>query len=335
MTQRVIAMVLEQAGGPLQRRALPLPVPAANQVLIEVAACGVCRTDLHLLDGELPDIRYPRIPGHQVVGRVLTSGRAVQGLVAGSRVGLPWLGHTCGHCGYCLEGRENLCDAALFTGYQLDGGYATHCLAEADYVFPLPEGYGDLEVAPLLCAGLIGYRALRLCGEPKRLGLYGFGAAAHVIAQLARWQGREVYAYTRPGDVAAQGFARELGAVWAGGSDERAPVALDAAIIFAADGALVPIALQAVRKGGRVVCGGIHMSEIPAFPYAWLWGERQLLSVANLTRDDAREFLALAPQVPVRTQVQVYPLEAANQALADLRAGRLLGAAVLDCKRPG
>ncbi|TAJ51577.1 MAG: zinc-binding alcohol dehydrogenase family protein [Nevskiaceae bacterium] len=328
-------MVLEQAGGPLQRRSLPLPVPAANQVLIEVTACGVCRTDLHLLDGELPEIRYPRIPGHQVVGRVLTSGRAVQGLVAGSRVGLPWLGHTCGHCGYCLEGRENLCDAALFTGYQLDGGYATHCLAEADYVFPLPEGYGDLEVAPLLCGGLIGYRALRLCGEPKRLGLYGFGAAAHVIAQLARWQGREVYAYTRPGDVAAQGFARELGAVWAGGSDERAPVTLDAAIIFAADGALVPIALQAVRKGGRVVCGGIHMSEIPAFPYAWLWGERQLLSVANLTRDDAREFLALAPQVPVRTQVQVYPLEAANQALADLRAGRLLGAAVLDCKRPG
>lgn len=335
MTPTVIAMVLEQPGGPLHRRELPLPTPAANQVLIEVAACGVCRTDLHLLDGELPDIRYPRIPGHQVVGRVLASGRAVQGLVAGSRVGLPWLGHTCGHCGYCLEGRENLCDAALFTGYQLDGGYATHCLAEADYVFPLPEGYGDLEVAPLLCGGLIGYRALRLCGEPKRLGLYGFGAAAHVIAQLARWQGREVYAYTRPGDVAAQDFARELGAVWAGGSDERAPVALDAAIIFAADGALVPIALQAVHKGGRVVCGGIHMSEIPAFPYAWLWGERQLLSVANLTRDDAREFLALAPQVPVRTQVQVYPLEAAHQALADLRAGRLLGAAVLDCRRPG
>lgn len=335
MTPTVIAMVLEQPGGPLQRRVLPLPTPAADQVLIEVAACGVCRTDLHLLDGELPEIHYPRIPGHQVVGRVLAAGHAVQGLVAGSRVGLPWLGHTCGHCGYCREGRENLCDAALFTGYQLDGGYATHCLAEADYVFPLPEGYGDLEVAPLLCAGLIGYRALRLCGEPKRLGLYGFGAAAHVIAQVARWQGREVYAYTRPGDVAAQGFARELGAVWAGGSDQRAPVALDAAIIFAADGALVPLALQAVRKGGRVVCGGIHMSEIPAFPYAWLWGERQLLSVANLTRDDAREFLALAPQVPIRTQVQVYPLEQANQALADLRAGRLLGAAVLDCKHPG
>jgi propanol-preferring alcohol dehydrogenase len=335
MTQTVIAMVLEQPGGPLQRRELPLPVPSAQQVLIEVAACGVCRTDLHLLDGELPAIHTPRIPGHQVVGRVLARGEAVSHLLPGQRVGLPWLGHTCGHCGYCLEGRENLCDTALFTGYQLDGGYATHCLAEADYVFPLPEGYGDLEVAPLLCGGLIGYRALRLCGEPRRLGLYGFGAAAHVIAQLARWQGREVYAYTRPGDVAAQGFARELGAVWAGGSDQRAPVALDAAIIFAADGGLVPIALQAVRKGGRVVCGGIHMSEIPAFPYAWLWGERQLLSVANLTRDDAREFLALAPQVPIRTQVQVYPLEAANQALADLRAGRLLGAAVLDCRRPG
>ena len=332
MARTAIAMVLEQAGGPLQGRALPLPVPAANQVLIEVAACGVCRTDLHLLDGELPDIHYPRIPGHQVVGRVLACGEAVGHLAPGRRVGLPWLGHTCGHCGYCREGRENLCDAALFTGYQLDGGYATHCLAEADYVFPLPDGYGDLEVAPLLCAGLIGYRALRLCGEPRRLGLYGFGAAAHVIAQVARWQGREVYAYTRPGDVAAQGFARELGAVWAGGSDQRAPVALDAAIIFAADGARVPLALQAVRKGGRVVCGGIHMSEIPAFPYAWLWGERQLLSVANLTRDDAREFLALAPRVPVRTQVQVYPLEQANQALADLRDGRLLGAAVLDCR---
>lgn len=329
MRQTAVAMVLEQPGGPLQRRELPLPPPAANQVLIEVAACGVCRTDLHLLDGELPDLHYPRIPGHQVVGRVRACGTAVRGLAPGNRVGLPWLGHTCGHCGYCREGRENLCDAALFTGYQLDGGYATHCLAEADYVLPLPEGYGDLEVAPLLCAGLIGYRALRLCGEPGRLGLYGFGAAAHVIAQLARWQGREVYAYTRPGDVAAQGFARELGAVWAGGSDQRAPAALDAAILFAADGALVPLALQAVRKGGRVVCGGIHMSEIPAFPYAWLWGERQLLSVANLTRDDAREFLALAPQVPIRTRVQVYPLEQANQALADLRAGRLLGAAVL------
>lgn len=329
MPQTVVAMVLEQPGGPLHRRELPLPTPAADQVLIEVAACGVCRTDLHLLDGELPAIHYPRVPGHQVVGRVLASGRAVQGLVAGSRVGLPWLGHTCGHCGYCLEGRENLCDAALFTGYQLDGGYATHCLAEADYVFPLPEGYGDLEVAPLLCGGLIGYRALRLCGEPKRLGLYGFGAAAHVIAQLARWQGREVYAYTRPGDVAAQGFARELGAVWAGGSDERAPVALDAAIIFAADGALVPLALQALRKGGRVVCGGIHMSDIPAFPYDRLWGERSVHSVANLTREDARTFFAVVPQAGLVTHTRTYALTRANEAVADHRSGALRGAAVL------
>lgn len=324
------AMVLERQGGPLvlQRRVVPAPGP--GEVLIELAACGVCRTDLHLLDGELPGMTYPRVPGHQGVGRVAATGPGVTQIKEGHRVGLPWLGGTCGHCDYCASGRENLCDAAQFTGYRRDGGYATHCLARADFVLPLPDAFGDLEAAPLLCAGLIGWRCLRQCGDDAlRIGLYGFGAAAHVVAQVARWQRREVLAFTRPGDGAAQAFARELGAAWAGGSDESPPRALDAAIIFAADGALVPAALAAVRKGGVVVCGGIHMSDIPAFPYARLWGERRLQSVANLTRQDGRDFLAIAPRVPVRTRVTAYRLEDANAALADLRAGRLTGAAVL------
>lgn len=329
------AMVLEQAGRPLRLRERVMPEPAAGQVMIEVSACGVCRTDLHLIDAELPGIRYPIVPGHQVVGRIVERGEDVHTLALGQRVGLPWLGQTCGHCSYCRHGQENLCDAARFTGYTLDGGYATHCLADAGFVLPLPEtetdreGSDDLAIAPLLCAGLIGYRAYCFCGDAERIGFYGFGAAAHLIAQVAVWQGRHVYAFTRQGDAAAQALARELGAVWAGGSDEAPPQALDAAIIFAAAGELVPAALAAIRKGGRVVCGGIHMSDIPAFPYSLLWGERSIMSVANLTRQDAHEFLQLAPQVPVRAHTQVYALEQANQALEDLRAGRIHGAAVL------
>ncbi len=321
-------MVLEQPHGPLLLRGRPIPVARAGEVVIEVSACGVCRTDLHLLDAELPDIQYPIVPGHQVVGRVLFAGAQVA-LQPGQRVGLPWLGSTCGHCAYCDSGQENLCDAARFTGYQINGGYATHCLADARFVFPLPEDFADLEAAPLLCAGLIGYRSLRLCGDARCIGLYGFGAAAHLIAQLAVWQGRTVMAFTRPGDLRTQDFARSLGAAWAGASDQAPPQPLDAAIIFASAGELVPAALRAVRKGGTVVCGGIHMSDIPSFAYSILWGERCLRSVANLTRRDAQEFLELAPQVPLRSQVSVYPLEQANEALADLRAGRLQGAAVL------
>lgn len=322
-------MVLERPGEPLVLRRRAIPVVQAGQVLIEVTACGVCRTDLHLLDAELPDIHYPVVPGHQVVGRLLFAGSGVDGLSSGQRVGVPWLGSTCGHCGYCDSGQENLCDEARFTGYQIDGGYATHCVADARFVFPLPDGYSDLEVAPLLCAGLIGYRSLRLCGDAKSIGFYGFGAAAHILTQVAAVQSRKIFAFTRPGDAAAQAFAMSLGAAWAGSSDQAPPQLLDAAIIFAAAGELVPTALRAVRKGGTVVCGGIHMSDIPAFPYSILWGERCVRSVANLTRADAREFLALAPKVPVRTQVSAYPLEQANQALNDLRAGRLQGAAVL------
>jgi propanol-preferring alcohol dehydrogenase len=310
-------------------RERPIPQPGPQQVLLQVAACGVCRTDLHLLDAELPDIPYPIVPGHQIVARVRALGAGVEGLDIGQRVGVPWLGWTCGHCEFCTHAQENLCDTARFTGYQLDGGYASHCVADSRYVFPLPDGYDDLAVAPLLCAGLIGYRSLRLCGDARRIGFYGFGAAAHVIAQIARWQGREIYAFTRRGDTAAQAFAKTLGACWAGASDEAPPALLDAAIIFAAAGELVPAALRAVRKGGAVICGGIHMSDIPSFPYSILWGERRVQSVANLTRQDASEFLALAPRVPVHTQVHAYPLERASEALADLRAGRLTGAAVL------
>ena len=327
------AMVLDAANTPLRLAELPIPVPDAQQVLIEVAACGVCRTDLHVLDGELAQPKLPLILGHEIVGRVVQLGSKVEGFAIGDRVGVPWLGHTDGTCRYCLSGEENLCDRPLFTGYQIDGGYADYTVADARYVFKIPEGYSDAEAAPLLCAGLIGYRSLKMAGEAlaggKRLGIYGFGAAAHIVAQVARYQGREIYAFTRPGDTSAQDFARGLGAVWAGGSDEMPPEALDAAIIFAPVGALIPAALRAVRKGGVVMCGGIHMSDIPSFPYDLLWGERSVRSVANLTREDAREFLALAPQVPVKTMVEAIPLAQANEALERLRNGELTGAAVL------
>ncbi len=323
------AMILERAGTPLRLIERAAPVPGPGQVLVEVAACGVCRTDLHVVDGELAEPKLPLVPGHEIVGRVAALGEGGAALRLGQRVGVPWLGWSCGVCRYCASGRENLCDRARFTGYSLDGGYADHALADARYVFPLPDGYGDAEAAPLLCAGLIGYRTLAMAGAAERLGIYGFGAAAHIVAQVARHQGRRVFAFARPGDRAAQEFALAQGAVWAGASDQAPPEELDAALIFAPVGALVPAALKAVAKGGVVVAGGIHMSAIPSFPYELLWGERTLRSVANLTRRDAVEFLALAPRVPVRTTVQTYPLAAANQALADLRAGRLQGAAVL------
>jgi propanol-preferring alcohol dehydrogenase len=323
------AMVLEQARSPLALREAAAPVPGPGEVLVEVAACGVCRTDLHVVDGELPHPKLPVVPGHEIVGQVAALGAGVAGLRLRQRVGVPWLGWTCGVCPYCRAGRENLCDRPLFTGYTRDGGYATHAVADANYCFPLPEDCDAGALAPLLCAGLIGWRSYRMAGEGRALGLYGFGAAAHILAQVAAWQGRRVHAFTRAGDTAAQAFARSLGAVWAGGSDEMPPEPLDAAIIFAPVGALVPAALKAVKKGGRVVCGGIHMSDIPSFPYGLLWEERELCSVANLTREDAREFLALAPQAGVRTEVRRYPLAEANVALADLREGRLQGAAVL------
>ena len=323
------AMVLDRPGLPLKPAELEVPEPGAGQILIKVAACGVCRTDLHIFDGELPHPKLPLVLGHEIVGHVEALGPGVEEFSVGDRVGVPWLGWTDGTCRYCRRGEENLCDHPRFTGYQIDGGYAGYTVADARYCFKLPEAYSDAEAAPLLCAGLIGYRSLKLAGDPKRLGIYGFGAAAHIVAQVARAQGREVYAFTRPGDLAAQNFARSLGAVWASGSDEKPPEALDAAIIFAPVGALVPIALKAVRKGGVVVCGGIHMSDIPSFPYDILWEERVLRSVANLTRADAREFLALAPKVPVKTSVHPMKLQAANEALERLRKGELTGAAVL------
>jgi propanol-preferring alcohol dehydrogenase len=323
------AMVLKQVGTPLEWTELADPQPGAGEIRVKVGACGVCRTDLHVVDGELPEPRVPIIPGHEVVGRIDALGTGVEGLRLGERVGLPWLGHTCGVCPYCLLGQENLCDHPVFTGYTRHGGFATAAIADARFAFPLGEAGSDEALAPLLCAGLIGWRSLVLAGKGRRLGLYGFGAAAHILAQVARWQGREVYAFTRPGDAPSQAFARELGAVWAGGSDELPPEPLDAAIIFAAVGALVPAALKAVRKGGRVVCAGIHMSDIPSFPYGLLWEERQLLSVANLTRQDGVEFLGLAPAIGIVTRTTGYPLRQANQALADLRAGRFEGAAVL------
>jgi alcohol dehydrogenase, propanol-preferring len=323
------AMVLERPGTPLIERDRPVPTPGAGEILVEVAACGVCRTDLHVVDGELVDPKLPIVPGHEIVGRVAAIGADVGSLAPGDRVGVPWLGHTCGVCPYCRSGRENLCDAPLFTGYTRDGGYATHAIAAARFSFPLPYASDDAETAPLLCAGLIGWRSYRMAGEGRSLGLYGFGAAAHILAQVAAWQGRRVYAFTRAGDTAARDLAKSLGAVWAGGSEEEPPDPLDAAIIFAPVGALVPLALKAVKKGGRVVCGGIHMSDIPSFPYRDLWEERQIVSVANLTREDAREFLVLAPQAGVKTTVQRYPLAQANAALADLRGGRIQGAAVL------
>ena len=328
------AMVLERPGQPLVMRERDVPQPGTGEIVIAVSACGVCRTDLHVVDGELPDPRLPLVPGHEIVGRVAALGRGVTGLMAGDRVGVPWLGATDGVCRYCLEGRENLCDAPVFTGYTRNGGYATHTVADARFCFPLPAGLDDASAAPLLCAGLIGWRSYRIAGpDVAALGIYGFGAAAHILAQVAVWQGRRVHAFTRPGDVAAQAFARRLGACWAGGSGDTPPEPLDAAVIFAPVGALVPQALRAVRKGGRVVCGGIHMSDIPSFPYHILWEERQVVSVANLTRADAREFLAIAPMSGVKTEVTRYPLEEANEALADLREGRLQGAAVL-CPAP-
>ncbi|MBI5615703.1 MAG: zinc-dependent alcohol dehydrogenase family protein [Gammaproteobacteria bacterium] len=326
------AMRLEAAHQPLVARDLPLPACGPGEVLVEVLACGVCRTDLHLADGELAAGTLPVTPGHEIVGRIVACGARVEGFTTGQRVGIPWLGWTCGQCRYCTSGRENLCDRARFTGCHLDGGYARFALADARYCFAIPGAYSDAEAAPLLCAGLIGYRSLKQAGDARRLGIMGFGAAAHIVAQVARFEGREVYAFTRPGDVAAQTFARRLGACWAGGSDERPPAELDAVILFAPAGPLVPAALALLAKGGTVVCGGIHMSDIPSFPYSLLWGERRVVSVANLTRDDAREFLALAPRVPVRTVVVRYALTDANRALADLRAGRLTGAAVLDCR---
>ena len=323
------AMVLDAPHTPLVMRERPLPQPGAGGILVAVAACGVCRTDLHVVDGELEHPKLPIVPGHEIVGRVAAMGAGVSGFAIGERVGVPWLGATCGVCPYCRSGAENLCDAPVFTGYTRDGGYATHALADARFCFPLGEAGDDAEIAPWLCAGLIGWRSYRMAGDGKTLGLYGFGAAAHILAQVAIWQGRRVFAFTRNGDSAAQAFARSLGAVWAGGSDEAPPEPLDAAIIFAPVGALVPAALKAVRKGGRVVCGGIHMSDIPSFPYALLWEERHVMSVANLTRADAHEFLKIAPQAGVSCEVTRYPLAHANEVLSDLRDGRLQGAAVL------
>lgn len=328
-----MAMVLERSGEPLQARELPLAEPGPHEVRIRVHSCAVCRTDLHIVDGELPAPRLPLVPGHEIVGTVEAIGADVTRWAVGDRIGVPWLGRTCGTCEHCTHGRENLCDEARFTGFDLDGGFAEHTRADERWCFALPDDYDDLLAAPLLCAGLIGYRAWRMAGEGRKLGLYGFGAAAHIVAQLARHAGQNVYAFTRAGDTAAQQFARRLGAHWAGASDQLPPDTLDAAIIFAAAGELVPAALRAVRKGGVVVCGGIHMSDIPSFPYALLWGERVVRSVANLTRRDGEELLALAPQVPVHTQVRAYALTQANQALDDLRAGRLEGAAVLQIAR--
>jgi len=322
-------MVLNGPHTPLVWTDLPDREPGPGQIRVKVLACGVCRTDLHVLDGELPHPNSPIIPGHEIVGRIDRLGEGVTGLALGERVGIPWLGHTCGVCPYCRSMRENLCDAPLFTGYTRDGGFATATIADARFAFPLGETGEDVALAPLLCAGLIGWRALGLAGAGKRIGFYGFGAAAHILAQVARWQGREVHAFTRPGDAKGQAFARSLGAVWAGGTDEAAPVLLDAAIIFAPAGDLVPLALRAVAKGGRVVCAGIHMSDIPAFPYAILWEERQLVSVANLTRQDGIDFLSLAAGIGIVTTTTRYRLDQANQALADLRAGRFEGAAVL------
>jgi len=323
------AMVLKRARSALEWTQIADREPLPGQIRLRVTACGVCRTDLHVIDGELPDPKVPIIPGHEIVGRIDAIGDGVEGLQLGQRVGVPWLAHTCGVCPYCRSQAENLCDQPLFTDYTRDGGYATATIADARFAFPLGEQGADVALAPLLCAGLIGWRSLRLAGDGQVIGLYGFGAAGHIVAQIAQWQGRTVYAFTRPGDAATQAFARSLGVSWAGGSDEAPPRPLDAAIIYAVVGALVPSALRAVRKGGRVVCAGIHMSDIPTFPYRLLWEERHLLSVANLTRQDGIDFLALAPQIAIRTQTTTYPLEQANQALADLRAGRFEGAAVL------
>ena len=323
------AMILDQPNQPLVWREVPVPEPGAGQVLVTIGACAVCRTDLHVVDGELPNPKLPLIPGHEIVGRIAALGAGVDRFQIGERVGIPWLGWTCGQCEFCRAQRENLCDHARFTGYTIDGGYAEFTIADARFCFPLPGPLDDAAAAPLLCAGLIGYRSLRLAGDATRLGLYGFGAAAHIVAQVARYQGRQVFAFTRPGDTKAQEFARSLGAVWAGNSDAAPPEPLDAAIIFAPAGPLVPAALRVLRKGGTVVCAGIHMSDIPSFPYHDLWHERSIRSVANLTREDGNEFLALAPKVPVHTTTTSYPLAQANEALHDLRTGQFTGTTVL------
>jgi propanol-preferring alcohol dehydrogenase len=323
------AQLLTATGRPLAAAEMPAPRPGPQQLLIAVRACAVCRTDLHVVDGELPDPKLPLIPGHEIIGTVVEKGESADRFALGDRVGVPWLGWTCGVCEYCRSGRENLCDRARFTGYQIDGGYAELTVADQRYCFGIDRGYGDVEAAPLMCAGLIGYRTLRMAGDARLIGIYGFGAAAHIVAQVIRHQGRRLFAFTRPGDLPAQEFARSLGAEWAGGSDQPPPEPLDAALIFAPVGALVPAALAATRKGGIVVSGGIHMSDIPSFPYRLLWEERVLRSVANLTRRDAEEFLALAPKAGIRTETVTYPLAGANQALADLRNGALQGAAVL------
>lgn len=323
------AMVLDEPGQTVHMRCLPRPLPNPDQLLVRVAACAVCRTDLHIVDGELPHPKLPIIPGHEIVGRVVSCGTNVPNFSIGERVGIPWLGWTCGHCRYCRNGHENLCKDAKFTGYQIDGGYAEYTVADARYCFRIPEIYSDIEAAPLLCAGLIGYRALKMAGSADRVGIYGFGAAAHIVAQILRYQGRKLFAFTRPGDVTAQDFADKMGAAWVGGSDMMPPEELDAAIIFAPDGTLVPAALRTIRPGGIVICGGIHMSDVPAFPYSILWREKRLVSVANLTRQDAEEFLALAPKVPVRVTTESLPLSQAGTALKRLREGKLTGAAVL------
>ena len=323
------AMVMERQRTPLVLQDLPIPEPGQGEILLQVLSCGICRTDLHVVDGDLTEPALPLVPGHQIVGRVTQLGAGVEGFKPGDRVGVPWLGGSCGHCWYCCHEKENLCDYARYTGYQINGGFAEYTVASADYCFPLPDGYDDSQAAPLLCAGLIGYRAYRLVDHCQNIGLYGFGAAAHILIQVANYRGQKIYALTREGDTEAQAFARQLGATWVGDSTQTPPVPLDGAIIFAPAGELVPQALRSVRKGGRVVCAGIHMSDIPSFPYEILWGEREICSVANLTRRDGEEFLPLAAKIPVATTVHRYPLEQANQALDDLRCGRFSGAAVL------
>lgn len=326
------AMILEAPHTLLKLVDLPIPVPSKDQVLIEIHACAICRTDLHIVDGELPHPRLPLILGHQIVGTITQLGANVKTVKIGDRIGVPWLGSTCGHCFYCKINQENLCDNALYTGYQINGGFAEYCVANANFIFPIPSSYSDLQAAPLLCGGLIGYRAYRMASDATRIGFYGFGSAAHMLTQLAVYQKREIYAFTRPGDTQGQEFARKIGAVWAGGSNEMTPTLLDAAIIFAPSGELVPLALQATRKGGSVICAGIHMSDIPSFSYDLLYGERILRSVANLTRQDGEEFLKLAPKVPIHTAVTTYPLEQANTALEDLRKGRFSGSGVIQIK---
>lgn len=325
----MLAMVLEKAGEPLRQKETPIPSAGNGELLLKIQACGICRTDLHVVDGELTEPQLPLIPGHQIVGLVETVGKDVSGFKPGDLVGVPWLGGTCGVCEYCRSGQENLCDKALFTGYQRNGGFAEYCTANAGFCFKIPDSYPAVQAAPLLCAGLIGYRSLRMTGTGKRIGIYGFGSAAHIVTQTALWEGREIYAFTRDGDAAGQLFAMEMGACWAGSALHQPPVELDAAIIFAPAGELVPAALKVIRKGGIVVCGGIHMSRIPGFPYELLWGERSIVSVANLTRRDGEEFLNLAPRIPIRTETEVFQLTQANEALDALRSGRIRGAGVL------